>query len=118
MDTTRVKIEDVQRGDMIPGWGGVDIADTFSVAEDGTPFWYDTKGDRHAWGRDGTAVIYIPTVHTRKVGNVTGGHVHALTYGGSAVCGTRAGLDFWESGTALAGVTCGNCRRSLRLYRK
>lgn len=115
MDTIRVKIEDVKRGDMIPGWGGVYIADMMSVSDDGTPFWYDTYGGRHAWGFDGTAIIYVPTVCTRTVGNVTGGHMHAVTHAGNALCGTPADLGYWESGTALCGVTCGNCRRMLKL---
>lgn len=115
MDTTRVKIEGVRRGDMIPGWGGVVIADTLSHTTNGIPFWYDTNGQRHAWGMDGTAIIYVPTIRTQEVGHSGTGKVHALRNSGGAACGSKAPLDVWEGGTALASVTCKSCRRRYNL---
>jgi hypothetical protein len=118
MDTTRVKIGDVKRGDMIPGWGGVVVADTFSATEDGVPFWWDTNGQRHTWAGDGYAVVYVATVETHKIGQTLTGVRHILTFDGKPVCpaGRRArNIAVWESGTALASVTCIACRVAYNL---
>lgn len=120
MDTARVRIEDVKRGDMIPGWCGVVIADTLSVNHEGNPLWFDTDGQRHMWGGDGYAVVYVPKVRTQAVGRSSTGGCHILANGipgqaPVAVCGTGAALEIWESGIALASVTCKNCRRLYNL---
>lgn len=117
MDTQRVKIGDVKRGSMIPGFGGAVIAETLSVTADGTPFWWDTDGRRH-FGDDGRLTVYVPTVRTDAVGQPkTSLVLHAVTGAGRGACqvSQSAYLDVWESGTALASVTCGVCRSSLNL---
>lgn len=120
MELTRVKIEDVNRGDMIPGTWGAAVADTLSFTADGMPMWWDTNGQRHTWAGDGTALIYVTDVQTQAFGESASGGRHILRRETpesslSAACGSRATLGIWESGTALASITCRTCRSMYNL---
>jgi hypothetical protein len=121
MDTTRVKIEDVARGSMIPGWSGVTIAETLSADERGV-FWHGTDGGRHYADINGLMVVFVPTVRTQQYGRTRMGVQHALlpqvpNEPPRGLCAASRCLELavWESGIALSGVTCNTCRRMLSL---
>lgn len=122
MRTERIKIEDVVRGSLAPGGGGAVVLDTLSMHEYGKPFWYDTDGGKH-YATGGMLTVYVPTVRIHAAGDGTDGKRHALVDEGPdeklsrGVCAASQGmaLNVWESGTALAGVTCGGCRLSIGL---
>lgn len=121
METVRIKIEDVKRGSLLAGLSGRVVADTLSADERG-PFWHDNVYGRHyATDTDGTIAVYVSPVRTDAFGETRGrnGASHALVAGTEIpVCpnGARSGsLTVWESGTALATVTCRQCRTMLRL---
>ena len=121
MDLTKVEIEEVQRGSMIPGWDGVTIADTLSADEHG-PFWHGTDGRRHYADINGTMTVFVPTVRTQQIGETKGGVRHALLMWvpgeppkGLCPASRKADLAVWDSGTALSTLTCDTCRRALNL---
>lgn len=120
MDTTRIKIEDVKRGSLARNRDGRTVVlDTLSGDERG-PYWVDTNGGRHRADSNGALVVYVATVRTDAVGESAGksGASHALTFAGTPLCpnGRRSGtLEVWESGTAVAGITCRACRKALNL---
>lgn len=120
MRTVKIHFLKVQRGSLLPGWAGAAVADTLSVDERG-PFWRDRSNGRHYADPNGMIEVYAAPVRTDAVGKTRGksGASHALKAGtDEAICpnGRRSkGLDVWESGTALASVTCEPCRRALKL---
>lgn len=122
----QVKLNDITRGDLLMVAGGYVIADTISAAgtvESPEPFWYDTDNGRHFPNpTDGTLTVRIATFRTHAHGEDGKGVVHALLNPvpdrpARGYCeGARdAELSVWESGTALANVTCPDCRRALGL---
>lgn len=122
MVITRVQLADVKRGTLLVGWAGKVVADTLSADDDGKPFWYDRSSGRHYGNGDGTINVYVSPVRTQAIGQTRSGVKHALLNAvpgelPAGVCGPsrRAELAVWESGTALAGVTCDNCRSILGL---
>jgi hypothetical protein len=122
MSTIRPPIGEITRGSLAPSDGGAVVLDTLSTSPEGRQFWYDTNGGRH-YETGGMLFIYVPTVRIHHVGQDLDGKRHALvlpTEDGEAprgVCADSQGkaLSVWESGTALAGVTCGGCRLSIGL---
>lgn len=124
----RVKLDDVNPGDLLEMDGGYVVADTPSAratsATDPTPvpFWYDTDGGRHYPDpTDGTLTVRVATFRTHAHGVDGKGIGHALIgVPGMAARGYCEGardaeLSVWESGTALSAVTCPDCRRALGL---
>lgn len=120
MDTTQIKITEIACGTMVPGNGGAVVLDTLASDDAGRVFWYDTNNNRH-YETGGTLTVYVSTVRTQAVGEDRDKVRHALVNfvpdeTPRAVCETRRRkLDVWESGTALAGVTCTGCRGTLGL---
>lgn len=119
MNLLRIPIEKMNRGDLIPTPAGLAVADTLSTDSEGNPFWWDTDGSTHYWGKDGFAVKAQIGVRTQEIGRI-GQERHALLSGvqpaPDSVCGISGDLlDVWELGTALASVTCRDCRSQLNL---
>lgn len=113
----KVKINDVNRGDLIAGPAGALIADTFSVDQNSRPLWYDTNGGRHLADESGLITVYQVDVSTGHAGqddkgidHMVFGERHSVPSPAKAPCDGRLTLDVWEAGTALAGVTCPVCR--------
>lgn len=124
--TAQKKIIDVQRGDLLMVAGGYVVADTISAAgtvEQPKPFWYDTDNRRHFPNpTDGTLTVRVATFRTQAYGQDQDGRRHVLTNAvpgrlPDAYCGDVKGSDLalWESGTALAAVTCSGCRKGVGL---
>lgn len=120
MDTMRVEITTVERGSLAPsGSGGAVVLDTLSGDERGA-FWHDRSGGRHYADGDGRITVYRATVRTDAIGESAGkdGARHALSFADKPICpnGRRSRtLTVWQSGTALASVTCESCRAALNL---
>lgn len=127
--TAQIKTNDIERGSLLMVAGGYVVADTLSARatshDDPTPapFWYDTDGGRHYPNpTDDTLTVRVPTFRTQAHGVDRDGGVHAVLNAvpGSlpaAYCQEGRGSDLavWESGIALASVTCPSCRRALGL---
>lgn len=118
--------DDVNRGDLLMMADGYLVADTLSAAgtvEEPKPFWYDTDGGRHFPNpTDGTLTVRVATFRTQAYGQDRDGRRHALLNPvpdrlPRAYCGDVKDSDLavWESGTALASVTCPGCRRGVGL---
>lgn len=129
--TAQVKTEKINRGDLLMVAGGYVIADTLSAAgtvEQPKPFWYDTDGGRHSPDpTDGTLTVRVPTFRTQQHGVDRNGIAHALLNPvpdrlpqGYCEGARDAGSDLavWDSGTALAAVTCPDCRRAIGLVNR
>ncbi|MFE0472603.1 hypothetical protein ACFW2V_13410 [Streptomyces sp. NPDC058947] len=120
MQITRLPITEITRGSLAPSDGGAVVLGTLSN-RDGRVFWYDTDGGRH-YETGGMLAVYVPTVRIHAYGQDRNGKRHALLpqvekETPRGVCADSQGeeLAVWESGTALAGVTCGGCRLSIGL---
>ena len=117
----QVKTGKVNRGDLLMVAGGYVVADTLSADANGTPFWYDTDGGRHFPNpTDDTLTVRVATFQTQAIGQSKGkeGARHVLTDAAEPLCpnGRRSGtIDAWQSGTALASVTCQDCRKLIGL---
>lgn len=129
--TAQIKIENINRGDLLMVAGGYVVADALSAAgpvEDPQPFWYDTDGGRHFPNpTDGTLTVRVATFRTHAHGVDRDGISHALLnpVPGKLPQGYCEGardagsdLDVWESGTSLAAVTCPDCRRAVGLVNR
>lgn len=121
MDTARVKIEDAKRGMLAPSNGGAVVLDMLSKTHAGRAFWYDTDGGR-LYETGGCLTVYASPVRTQHFGRGRGGKNHALVpqvkgETPRGVCADSQGMELavWESGAALAAVTCGGCRLSIGL---
>jgi hypothetical protein len=123
MDTTRVKLEEVRRGSLIPTGRGFVVADGIAHTWDDDPrmFMRDTEGGQHFPDDGGCITVGIPGFRADAVGELTGRHTarHILLNevpgqppAGYCPRSRNLGerLQVWSSGTALAGVTCGSCR--------
>lgn len=126
MHTVQKHYDDVNRGDLLVTAGGCVVADTLSAAglvEKPEPFWYDTDGKRHFPNpTDGTLTVRVAAFRTQSYGQDRNGRRHALLNPvpdrlPRAYCGDAPDSDLavWESGTALASVTCPDCRRGISL---
>lgn len=136
MDTTRQKIDDIARGSLIQTAGGFVIADldgwTPGSRDGRVPqeqFLYDTDGNRHFPGADGTLTVGVATFRTQEYGKVPGrdtqghallNHVPGQPPAGLCPASRNLGnsLSVWSSGTALTGVTCQACRKIIGLVNK
>ena len=122
MDTVKKNMHDVKRGSLLVGWAGKVPADTVSADEKG-PFLRDASGGKHYGDGNGMVTVYVPTVRTDVVAQKPGkggreAVRHAVTFADVPVCPqgrTAKGLTLWESGTALASVTCSSCASILKL---
>lgn len=120
MDRKTVKIGDAVRGSLVPDKGGAAVLDTLSN-RGGRMFWYDTNGRRH-YENGGLISVYVATVRTDAFGEDGNGKRHALLphiegEPPRGMCADSQGkrLAVWETGIALAAVSCGGCRLSLGL---
>lgn len=124
MDTTRVELKDVRRGSLIQTGRGFVVAEGIAHTwdDDARMFMRDTEGGQHFPDDDGCLTIGIPGFREHETGELTGRHTasHILLNAvpgqppaglcpASRNLGNR--LSVWSSGTALAGVTCGVCRK-------
>lgn len=123
MDTTRVKLEEVQRGSLIQSARGFLVAEGIAHTWDDNPrmFMRDTEGGQHFPDAEGCITVGVPGFRVHETGELTGRHTashillnHVPGQPPAGLCpqsrtlGNR--LNVWSSGTALAGVTCGSCR--------
>lgn len=121
MFKVRLKIEEITRGSLAPSMGGAVVLETLSASPEGRPFWHDTDGGRH-YETGGMLTVYVPTVRIHAFGQDSNGECHALlpVVKGElprGLCDISQGreLAVWESGIALAQVSCDACRKALRL---
>lgn len=123
MDTTRVKLNKIERGALIQTGRGFVVAEGIAHTwdDDARMFMRDTEGGQHFPDDDGCLTVGIPGFRVHETGKLTGRHTashillnHVPGQPPAGLCpqsrelGNR--LTVWSSGTALAGVTCGSCR--------
>lgn len=128
MDTTRVKLDAVKRGTLVPTAAGLVVADDVAHTweDNPRPYLRDTNLGRHFPDVNGTVEIVVPTFDTQATGKLPGkdraSHILLNEVPGrprQGLCpasrNTMGPADVWQSGTALAGVTCQSCRKMVRL---
>lgn len=124
MDTTRVKLAEIRRGALIQTATGFVVAEGIAHTwdDDARMYMRDTDSGRHFPDADGCLTIGIPGFRTDATGKLPGRHAasHILLNpvpgkppAGLCPVSRDRGNDLavWSSGTALAGVTCGTCRK-------
>lgn len=128
MDTTRIKLEDIQRGSLLQVANGFVIAEGIAHTwdDDARPYMRDTDLRRHFPDDDGCLTVGVAGFRTQSYGKVTGktakGHILLNPVPGKPPAGYCPAsrnlgnrLAVWSSGTALTGVTCTVCRGMVRL---